>query len=296
MTVLRISDLSKSYGPVRAVQNLNLEVQKGEVMGLLGPNGSGKTTTLGIVLGAIRADEGSYEWFESGASHKERSRIGSILENPNFYPYLSGKDNLKIFSRIKGTSFDEIPELIELVGLSSRMNSPIRTYSLGMKQRLALAAALVGDPEVLVLDEPANGLDPQGIAEVRNIIQEIARQGKTIIMASHILDEVEKVCSHVCILGNGRLLASGPVGKLLGDYTLVEIGADDPEKLEVFVKGISSAEILDQREGFFELRIKDEISASEINAMAHGSGLFLNHLVVKKRSLESEFLEITQKQ
>ncbi|NNE28545.1 MAG: ATP-binding cassette domain-containing protein, partial [Saprospiraceae bacterium] len=167
MAVLRISNLSKSYGSVQAVRDLTFEVQPGEVMGLLGPNGSGKTTTLGMVLGAIRPDQGSFLWFESGSGHKERNKIGSILESPNFYPYLSAKDNLKIFCRIKRSSFDEIPELLNMVGLHSRMNSPVRTFSLGMKQRLALAAALVGDPEVLVLDEPANGLDPQGIAEVR---------------------------------------------------------------------------------------------------------------------------------
>jgi len=197
MSVLSIKNLTKSYGKLTAVDGLNLEIEKGHIYGLLGPNGSGKTTTLGIILDILRPDDGTYEWFEGEYGDKARMKIGAILETPNFYPYLNASENLDIVRRIKRVSNVDYDELLEVVNLAHRKKSAFRTYSLGMKQRLAIAATMIGDPEVLIFDEPTNGLDPQGIAEVRNILSRIASMGNTVIMASHILDEVEKICDHV---------------------------------------------------------------------------------------------------
>lgn len=291
--ILSIDGLSKSYGSVQAVSSLHLKLNQGEVLGLLGPNGSGKTTTLGMLLGVTRPNAGSYSWFGQGQGAEQRLRIGALLETPNFYPYLSATENLKIISKIKQVDPSENERLIEMVGLGQRSQSLFRTFSLGMKQRLAIAAAMVGNPDVLILDEPANGLDPQGIAEVRHTIAEIASQGKTILMASHILDEVEKVCSHVAILKKGKLLASGPVGGLLGDLVLGEVGAENTEALRRFLSTVPSCTILKEKGSYFEIQMDDDIDGAKLNAMAHSQGIQLNHLVIKKRSLESEFLEIT---
>ena len=238
MSVLTIKNLSKSYGKIQALQDLSLEINEGEVYGILGPNGSGKTTTLGIILGILSADSGSYTWFDGkyGAGH--RKRIGAILETPNFYPYKTAEDNLSIISHIKGVKTDNYDELLELVNLAHRKKSAFRTYSLGMKQRLAIEATMIGDPDVIIFDEPTNGLDPQGIAEVRQTLTKIADSGKTVIMASHILDEVEKICSHVAIIKNGHLLATGSVGSILSDDITVELQSEDMASLHSFVQTV----------------------------------------------------------
>ena len=226
--VLRINNLSKRYGQIQAVDNLSLEVPEGSVFGLLGPNGSGKSTTLGMVLGTVNPNSGTYNWFEQpdNAAH-HRKRIGSLLERPNFYPYLSAVDNLKITCLIKNVDYQNIDRVLEITGLLHRKKSSVQTYSLGMHQRLAIANALVADPEILVLDEPTNGLDPQGIAEIRKLILQIARNGKTIILASHILDEVEKTCTHVAILKKGKLLATGTTDEIIGEGERIIIKYED---------------------------------------------------------------------
>jgi ABC-2 type transport system ATP-binding protein len=200
MEVLAINNLSKSYGKVKALDNLNLKIEAGNVYGLLGPNGSGKTTTLGIILGILSSDTGSFKWFDGKYGDNPRKKIGSILETPNFYPYLTASENLEIVRRIKKADKSNFDHLLKKVDLYERRRSKFQTYSLGMKQRLAIASTLIGNPEVLIFDEPTNGLDPQGIAEVRSILKNIASEGKTVILASHILDEVEKICSHVAII------------------------------------------------------------------------------------------------
>jgi ABC-type multidrug transport system ATPase subunit len=209
--ILSLHGLSKRYGKVQALHNLSLEVQPGHIYGLLGPNGSGKTTTLGILLGITRPNQGHFTWFGAPPSAASRQRIGTLLETPNFYPYLSAVRNLEIVATLKQRGYDRIDEVLRQTGLYDRRTSAISTYSLGMRQRLALAAALVADPDVLVLDEPTNGLDPQGIADVRQLIRETGQRGKTIILASHILDEVEKICTHVAVLKQGVLLAEGSI-------------------------------------------------------------------------------------
>ena len=212
-TILKIENLYKNYGAVKAVKNVSLEIKKGNVYGILGPNGSGKSTTLGIVLNVVNKTSGEYSWFGGTMeTHEALKKVGAIIERPNFYPYMTAEQNLKLVCKIKGTNYAKIDEKLEIVGLLDRKNSKFRTFSLGMKQRLAIASALLNDPEILILDEPTNGLDPQGIRQIRDIINLIASQGTTILLASHLLDEVEKVCSHVLILRKGEILYSGEVG------------------------------------------------------------------------------------
>ena len=294
MRVLEINQLTKKYGAITAVSNLSLTVESGQIMGILGPNGSGKTTTLGAILGIIRPNSGNYTWFEGGYGNDERMHIGALLETPNFYPYLNAVKNLEILAHIKQVGNSNIDELLELVNLHDRRYSNFRTYSYGMKQRLAIAGAMIADPEVLIFDEPTNGLDPQGIAEVRGIVQRIAEQGKTIIMASHILDEVEKVCSHVAIIKKGKLLATGGVGTILSTDQQVDIKSDDIPSLVTFLSDIPQVNKLERINGMLTLYVDPQLTAATLNKLAFEHGIILTHLVVKPKSLETEFLEITK--
>ena len=214
-TILSLKDLDKKFGQVHAVNNLSFDIQKGNVYGILGPNGSGKSTTLGIILNVVNRTSGEFSWFDGKLStHEALKKVGAIIERPNFYPYMTAAQNLKLICKIKGISTDKIDEKLKTVNLFERRDSKFRTFSLGMKQRLAIASALLNDPEILILDEPTNGLDPQGIHEIRQIITEIASKGTTILLASHLLDEVEKVCSHVVVIRNGIKLYSGRVDEM----------------------------------------------------------------------------------
>lgn len=295
MPVLRINHLSKSYGRVKALNDLNITIEAGNIYGLLGPNGSGKTTTLGIILGILKQDSGDFEWFDGMYGEKHRLKIGAILETPNFYPYLNADENLEIIRHIKNDSNANFDELLTLVNLKERRKSKFSTYSLGMKQRLAIAATLIGDPEVLIFDEPTNGLDPQGIAEVREILQKIAKSGKTVIMASHILDEVEKICTHVAIIKKGFLLATGPVGSIINSDITVELAANDMDKLKTFLTDLPFVKRLDLNGKIIEILIDKDEDHSVINQMAFDHGLLLTHFVARKKRLETEFLEITSK-
>ncbi len=294
MEVLRTTNLSKSYGKVKALDNLNLTIHAGEVYGLLGPNGSGKTTTLGIIMGVLSQESGDYEWFGGQYGVNPRKKIGAILETPNFYPYLDAYENLEIVRRIKKADNQDLGELLKQVNLFERGHSKFRTYSLGMKQRLAIAATLIGEPEVLIFDEPTNGLDPEGIAEVRVILKRIADSGKTVLMASHILDEVEKICSHVVILRKGKLLAAGPVGAILSDDNTIEIGAEDMHGLRNFLETHPATKDIKDRGHYYECQIDASVAPAEMSELAHKKGLMVTHLIVRKRRLEEEFLEITK--
>lgn len=294
MSVLSIENISKSYGTLRALDGLSLTVQPGEVYGILGPNGSGKTTTLGILLGVLNADAGSFQWFQQSNSAAVRRRIGAILETPNFYPNLNAIQNLQIVAHIKQVNNPDIPGLLKLAGLWERAHSPFRSFSLGMKQRLAIAGALVGDPEVLIFDEPTNGLDPQGIAEVRELLGGIAARGKTVLLASHIIDEVEKICSHVAILKKGKLIAAGRVQELLSSEPLVEIAASDHEKLRTALGQCAFVSNVQEHNQKFILGLAAGNTPSDLNKFLFERGLFLNHLVSKQKSLEAEFLERTK--
>ena len=293
MSILKIDGLSKHYGKITAVDDLSLIVEPGMIFGILGPNGSGKTTTLGIILNIIRANTGAFQWFDGQYGMDYRRRIGALLETPNFYPFLDAIDNLQIVAHIKKEQNPRIDYLLELVNLSHRKHSPFRTYSLGMKQRLAIASALIGDPEVLIFDEPTNGLDPKGIAEVRQTLQEIAQTGKTIIMASHILDEVEKICTHVGIIKNGRLLASGTVGAIISDDKIIEVSGPDLAQLESLFKDLPYVNRIEKDHEKLLLQVDLDTEASQLNRLAFDSGLTLHHLLTRQKSLEAEFLEIT---
>jgi len=294
MSVLKISGLTKHYGPITALNELNLTIEAGNIYGLLGPNGSGKTTTLGIILGILGQTSGSFEWFGGKYGDKYRMRIGAILETPNFYPYLNAAKNLEIIQDIKNSHDDDIDQLLETVNLAHRKKSKFRAYSLGMKQRLAIAATLIGKPDVVIFDEPTNGLDPEGIAEVRNILKEVADGGKTVIMASHLLDEVEKICSHVAIIKNGELLATGPVGSILSNDVTVEVSSPNIEQLTNLVSGVEWIRNIKREKDIIEFQIAEEHTAQEINSLAYNNNIILNHLVSRKRKLEEEFLEITK--
>lgn len=295
MDVLRINQLCKNYGSIKALDGLNLTVEKGQIMGILGPNGSGKTTTLGLVLGILKPNSGSFEWFENQYEGDHRKHIGSILETPNFFPYLNADKNLDIIRQIKNAPPSNFDEELSLVRLKGRRKSNFRTYSLGMKQRLAIAATLIGNPEVVIFDEPTNGLDPEGIAEVRSILQNIASQGKTVIMASHILDEVEKICSHVTIIKKGKLLATGPVGSILSSDTTIEIASPDLDKLRAFLEQIIGINSITKNGNILECSADEKVEVEKITQYALDRGIPITHFVARKKKLEEEFLEITNR-
>lgn len=292
--ILEIKDLSKSYGRINAVQSLSLAVPKGSVFGILGPNGSGKTTTLGMILGVIKPASGTFSWFGRPHDFETKRRIGAILETPNFYPYLSGYQNLEIVAAIKEIQDPKIHEILDTVGLGARARSKFKAYSLGMKQRLAIASALLSEPEVLVLDEPTNGLDPQGIAQIRELILNIAAQGITIILASHLLVEIEKVCTHAAVLQKGVLRFSGTVDELTGHEGLIEISATDNVALLQALGQFSAVETVTDQNGILLVKLKEEISAAEINRQLSGQGIYVNHLVFRKASIETQFLNLIQ--
>lgn len=292
-TVLSIQHLSKNYGRIKAVNDLTLDIHPGDIFGILGPNGSGKTTTLGIVLSVINSSSGSFTWFGHSPTKADRKKIGAILEVPIFYPYLSAETNLKIIADIKGASYNSIPEVLHIVDLTARKKSKFRTYSLGMKQRLAIAAALLGDPEVLILDEPTNGLDPQGIAEIRELILKIAKRGITIILASHLLDEVQKICTHVAVLDKGKNIFTGKVEDILNASTQVEVAAEDMQALEKALAANSKVSTITPEKAILLVSMEEGYGSSELNRDLFGEGIALTHLNIRKRSLENYFLELT---
>lgn len=293
--ILSIRNLSKNYGRIQAVDDLSLDVEEGSVFGILGPNGSGKTTTLGIILDVIRASKGDYLWFGQTPTKKLRQRIGSILEVPIFYPYLSAGKNLSIVADIKGKGHDQIDEVLEITGLLERKNSKFRTYSLGMKQRLAIAAALLGKPDVLILDEPTNGLDPQGIAEIRNLILDVAKGGTTIILASHILDEVQKTCSHVAVLEKGKKLFSGSVDEVINDTQWLEVSASNMKALNLALKNHEFVDSMQEEDAIYQIKLKGNYTAEQLNKSLFEKGITLSHLSSQKKSLEKYFLELLDK-
>jgi len=289
--VVTINHLTKHYGRIKAVEDLNLSIPEKSVFGILGPNGSGKTTTLSMLLDVVNPTSGAYSWFGKEFGQVSR-QIGSLLETPAFYPYLSAVDNLRIVAEIKGTGYVSIDDVLTRVDLFDRRHSLYRTYSLGMKQRLALASALLSDPKVLILDEPTNGLDPKGIAEIRELILRIAAEGKTIILASHLLDEVQKVCTHFAVLDKGKLLHTGPVNPVEDAEHTVEISADDNSKLAVLLEAFPKLVRLERKNDRFLVTLPASVPVSDLSRHVAENGLWLTHLVAIRRSLESQFLEI----
>ncbi len=268
-----------------------MEVKRGQVFGLLGPNGSGKTTTLGMLMGVVNPTSGSFSWFGEAPTHFTRKKIGAVLEHPIFYPYLSGQKNLELNAMIKGADPNNIPKVLELVELSSRKEDKYKTYSLGMKQRLAIASALVSNPIILILDEPTNGLDPMGIAEIREIIKKIAADGKTIILASHLLDEVQKVCSHFAVLKRGSLMHCGPVDEVGKGEEIVEVQAYHDD-LSVLLQEFIGSGSVKKENGVFQVMMKDTFHSQDLNRFLFDKGIVVSHLSTKKKTLEKQFLEI----
>lgn len=295
-TILKITHLNKSFNrKLHAVKNVSFEIKKGNVYGILGPNGSGKSTTLGIVLNVVNKTSGEFEWFEGKVdTHEALKKVGAIIERPNFYPYMSAKENLELVCKIKGTPYTKVDEKLELVGLLDRKNDKFKTFSLGMKQRLAIASALLNDPEILILDEPTNGLDPQGIRQIRDIIRIIAAQGTTILLASHLLDEVEKVCSHVVVLQKGVMLYQGSVHNMIETNSFFELKAKDLIQLQKALEGHNSVERTKESEGKLLVFLKQDIAAEELNTYLFQHNIVLEHLVKRKNSLEEQFLELTK--
>ena len=293
-TILTINNLTKKFGFLTAVNDLSFTINKGNVYGILGPNGSGKSTTLGIVLNVVNKTSGDFHWFEGNTTtHDALKKVGAIIERPNFYPYMTAYQNLKLVCKIKGVDFHKIDEKLELVGLLERKESRFSTYSLGMKQRLAIASALLNDPEILILDEPTNGLDPQGIHQIRSLIKQIASNGTTILLASHLLDEVEKVCSHVVVLRKGEKLYSGRVDEMITSHGFFELKSTKQDEL---------LKILESDTNFGKLKVEGELvtaflnepmDATTFNKFMFEKGIILSHLVKRKESLEEQFLQLT---
>lgn len=295
-SILTINNLTKKFGSLTAVKDLSFTINKGNVYGILGPNGSGKSTTLGIVLNVVNKTSGDFKWFDGHTStHNALKKVGAIIERPNFYPYMTAQQNLELVCKIKGVDFNKIDEKLEIVGLLDRKNSKFRTYSLGMKQRLAIASALLNDPEILILDEPTNGLDPQGIHQIREIIKQIATQGTTILLASHLLDEVEKVCSHVVVLRKGIKLYSGRVDDMISSHGFFELKCDKPSELIKLLENdpvFGTTKVKDQ---MITAILNEPLKPDVLNKMLFDKGIVLTHLVWRKESLEEQFLQLTDK-
>jgi len=293
-SILKISNLTKKYGLLTAVSDLSFDIEKGSIYGILGPNGSGKSTTLGIVLNVVNKTAGDFSWFGGSlTTHQALKKVGAIIERPNFYPYMTAYQNLKLVCKIKGVSYDSIEKTLKIVGLDDRKHSKFSTFSLGMKQRLAIASALLNDPEILILDEPTNGLDPQGIHQIREIIKTISQQGTTILLASHLLDEVEKVCTHVVVLRKGKNLYSGRVDELISSHGFFELKTHQRDDL---------LKLLETHPNFSHTKIENDLitaflenpmEAEEFNRLLFKNGIVLSHLVKRKESLEEQFLQLT---
>ncbi|OAB29220.1 ABC transporter ATP-binding protein [Flavobacterium fryxellicola] len=295
-TILSVKNLNKRYGALQALKNVSFEIKKGNVYGILGPNGSGKSTTLGIALNVVNKTSGEYSWFGGTMeTHQALKKVGAIIERPNFYPYMTAKENLELVCKIKGINYAKVNEKLELVGLTDRQNSKFSTFSLGMKQRLAIASALLNDPEILILDEPTNGLDPQGIHQIRDIIKQIASKGTTILLASHLLDEVEKVCTHVLVLQKGVVLYTGLVDGMSANEGFFEVEADDIPNLMMVINTHPATKNIVQEQGKVLVYLKENLEAKELNRFLFEKNIVLNHLVKRKNSLEEQFLELTQK-
>lgn len=294
-TILRLNNLTKKFVPVTAVNNLSFSIEKGNVYGILGPNGSGKSTTLGIVLNVVNKTSGEFQWFDGTQStHDALKKVGAIIERPNFYPYMTAAQNLKLVCKIKNVDPVNIDEKLKLVGLLDRKNSKFRTFSLGMKQRLAIGSALLNDPEILILDEPTNGLDPQGIHQIREIITKIAAMGTTILLASHLLDEVEKVCTHVVIIRKGEKLYSGPVDQMNASFGFFELKCANEEKLLALLKSHPSIGNVVQKGEIFTAFLEEPLEPELLNSYLFENGLILSQLVKRKESLEEQFLQLTK--
>ena len=295
MPVIETHDLSKRYGRQLAVDRISFTVERGQVFGFLGPNGSGKTTTIGMLLGIITPTGGGFRLLGKQGTrglHEARRRVGATLETPNFYPYLSGRDNLRIAANVKRVDHRSIDRVLEVVGLSPRQKDRFGTYSLGMKQRLALAATMLGDPELIILDEPANGLDPEGMREIREIIRDLAAGGKTIFLSSHLLHEVERTCTHVAVIKQGRILRQSSVADLVAARVVAGVRGGNPEVLQRIVGEYPDTVHATLQEDMVVVELRNDDLAA-LNEFIAARGVFVSHLGLRRQSLEDVFMELT---
>jgi ABC-2 type transport system ATP-binding protein len=292
--VIRTHQLTKQYKDLTAVSNLNLEIHRGDIFGFLGPNGSGKTTTIGLMLGLLMPTAGNVEILGRNVQ-RERAvlkRVGAMAETAAFFPYLSGYNNLRVLSLMSDVPAKRIWEVLELVGMKDRARSRFRTYSLGMRQRLGIAAALLSDPEVLLLDEPTIGLDPAGMKEVRDLVAELGRQGKTIFFCSHLLYEVEQICSRVAIIRRGKVLAEGKIAELLHPSKYVEVVVNEISRASEILGSVDWIVNLQAGEKSMTLQLKDR-EASEVVRLLSEQGIYPSAVIPKSSTLEDFFLEVT---
>lgn len=293
-TILTVNHLTKKFHFLTAVNDVSFTIKKGNVYGILGPNGSGKSTTLGMVLNVVNETSGSFTWFEgTSTTHQALKKVGAIIERPNFYPYMSAEQNLKLVCKIKEVSPEKIHEKLELVGLLDRKDSKFKAYSLGMKQRLAIASALLNDPEILILDEPTNGLDPQGIHQIRSIIKKIASSGTTILLASHLLDEVEKVCTHAIILRKGHMIYSGRVDQMTASHGFFELKTSQMDTLMAYLKDNDQFSTVKLENGLITAFLSQPMEPATFNQLMFEQNIVLSHLIWRKESLEEQFLSLT---
>ncbi len=292
--VIETTDLTKRYGDVVAVNNLTLRVPRGGVFGFLGPNGSGKTTTMGMLLGLVHPTSGEARIFGDPARHPATlRRVGAMVETPTFYPYLSGRANLRYFQGIgRRGAAAAADRLLELVDLGKRADSKYSTYSLGMKQRLGIACALLGDPELVFLDEPTNGLDPAGVVEVRELIRDLGKGGRTVVLSSHLLAETELVCDNVAVLSRGRLIAQSSIKELLRQHDGLRLRTTDDTKAQAILAGIRWVEHVERHDGGL-LVTGSQSRAWELSRDLAVQQVYVNELVPVHRSLEEFFMEIT---
>ena len=292
--VIETTSLTKHYGSIVAVDGLSMSVPQGHVFGLLGPNGSGKTTTMSMLLGLVRPTSGAFNLFGSSDGLEQAlHRVGAIIESPSFYPYLTGRQNLLYFQGISGRgSADEIDDLLDRVGLADRGDHRFRTYSLGMKQRLGLAYALLGEPELLFLDEPTNGMDPAGMAEVRDLIRSLTTGGRTVLLSSHLLHEVEQVCDSVAILSRGKLIAQGDVADLLRSQDEIRLKTTDNTKAVEVLSALDWIEDVKTEDGEVVVAASGD-RAPELSTTLGRSDVYVTDISTGQKSLESYFLEVT---
>jgi ABC-2 type transport system ATP-binding protein len=292
--VIETRQLTKKYGDVVAVDHLSLNVPRGGVFGFLGPNGSGKTTTMGMLLGLVHPTSGEARIFGDPARHPATlRRVGAMVESPTFYPYLSGRANLRYFQGVSGHgAAGEVDRLLDIVDLGKRADSKFATYSLGMKQRLGIACALLGDPELVFLDEPTNGLDPAGVVEVRELIRQLGKGGRTVVLSSHLLSETELVCDNVAVLSRGRLIVQGTIQELLRQHDALRLRTTDDAKARATLAAMSWVEGTEQRDGELVVTAPQDRAWEISRALAEG-GVYVHELVPLHRSLEEFFMEIT---
>ena len=293
--VIETTSLTKRYGRIVAVDGLSMEVPRGHVFGLLGPNGSGKTTTMSMLLGLVRPTAGSFSLFGASTHHESAlHRVGAIIETPTFYPYLSGRQNLAYFQGILGGgTAAELDDLLEQVGLADRGNDRFHTYSLGMKQRLGLAYALLGDPELLFLDEPTNGMDPAGMAEVRELIRSLGTGERTVLLSSHLLHEVEEVCDSVAILSKGRLIAQGKVADLVRQSReQIRVRTTDDDAAVAILSALDWVEAVTTEAGALTVTAPTARSG-ELTAALSRAAVYVTEMAAVQASLEEYFLDVT---